>query len=327
LPFDVITSAQTNAETKAPSRIPGSKSCDPPQNPDGTSPRTSDRETARFQNAAKPKRMNHAKQRLTMSNPAGLPRPTLLLRGLKTAIEKNSGPQNLESFGALAGVPKSTVDRWINGIAVPTAEALICLFERLSSREREELLLQICREYPTISHSRLTHDRVAVSHLRTLLQRDNGLVLVHGASEEAVTFLATALGHSAQMHSATHRAVLGVDTHSPDWFVPISGVKYLENVVNPSVIRREFEAAWGQIRNQRVQLVLLNGLGQAVHNVLELGASISSSTLVVVAEANRSRTLLSHSDAYILKVAQGPGGEKSITVTVEFSGGGRSPTS
>jgi len=72
------------------------------------------------------------------------------------------------------------------------------------------------------------------------------------------------LGHSHGMLTLPPKRVLGLDAHAADWFVPVPGVVYLDNLLRSDDLRRALQTAWPQLRNEETPLVLFNGLWSAL---------------------------------------------------------------
>jgi len=224
---------------------------------------------------------------------AGLQRGTLLLRRLRAAIEGIAGHAlTYEELSALTGEPKSTLGNWINGDGQPSPETLLRLLEMLPTSLRNQILEEpaVSRSYPTLEHPRLAHDPVKVSCLKTIISQTKGITLVQGERETPVTFLLTALGHSARILAANRREVLGLDSHAPDWFVPVAGVTYFENVLQLPQLRTAFEKAWPRMRACQGGLLILNGGWAQLPGVHEKIRDCARSCHVVVSDQLRSRS-------------------------------------
>lgn len=196
------------------------------------------------------------------ANSAALSRGTLLFRRLRSALEGFARRQfRYEDLAELIGEPKSTLCNWNNGDGQPASEALLRVLELLPPARRNEILAELpfCRSFPTIEHPRISHDPVASSFLTTMLSNQKGMSIVYGDRDALNTFVATAMGHSFLLLAGNRGQVAGLDIHAPDWFVPVPGVTYLNNVSQPSRIRQEFETAWPQFCTLKPKLVILNG--------------------------------------------------------------------
>jgi hypothetical protein len=200
--------------------------------------------------------------RLHWNQGARLQRGTLLLRRLRAALDGISGRSlTYEDLSELTGEGKSTLGNWINGEGQPSPEVLLRMMEMLPRSTRDQILSDpdFCRCHPTLEHPRLSHDRVTVSFLKTIISKREGITLVQGEREILTTFVITALGHSCRILSTTGREILGLDSHAPDWFVPVPGVTYIENILSTQRLHEEFEKAWPRISSYKGTLVILNG--------------------------------------------------------------------
>jgi hypothetical protein len=79
--------------------------------------------------------------------------------------------------------------------------------------------------------------------------------------------------------------VAGVDIHRPDHFVPIAGLKYLENPVRTGDIAREFTRAWPAICATSAWLILLNGIWQHVPDLHGEILDTARKANVIIADA------------------------------------------
>jgi len=138
------------------------------------------------------------------------------------------------------------------------------MLEILPTSLRSQILDEpaVSRCYPTLEHPRLAHDQVKVSCLKTILSKTKGITLVQGERETLVTFLLTALGHSGRVLSTNYREVLGLDSHAPDWFVPIPGVTTSTTSCRARNCTRNFEKAWPRMSVCQAGLLILMAAGR-----------------------------------------------------------------
>jgi hypothetical protein len=185
------------------------------------------------------------------------------------------------------GLPETTIRGWFADKGNPTAEFLLGLLERTPERARLEILGEFCRNYPTLEHSRLSADRTVLSRLKTLIGQPRGFTYIQGGNDETRTFLISALGHSFWSLTQPPRRVLGVDVHASDWFVPVPGVVYLDNILQRDELRRAAQPVWPSLRNGENPLVILNGLWAALPELQEKTRALADRCHVMVAdEAN-----------------------------------------
>jgi hypothetical protein len=158
--------------------------------------------------------------------------------------------------------------------------------ERLTEQQRHELIDNVCREYPTLRHRKLGHDFVACSHLATLLRQPSGLTFIQGGPEHMRTFLLTALGNSAgSLDLKESSPVAGIDIHRPDYFVPVSGLIYFNNLLLSTEIEREFKRSWPDVCALKPRLVLLNTVWSKIPAMQPAIIDAAGHAHVVVADA------------------------------------------
>jgi hypothetical protein len=187
----------------------------------------------------------------------GLSRATLLWRALRSAVEgvEKSGGMRYGRLSQIAGAPRSTLCRWTHGESDPSLEAAFCLLERLPLSLQTQIITQYCRDYPTLENSRISHDEAAKSQLLTRLAKPCGITIVRGA-DTPVTFLLTAIAQSLPLPPAT-RHIVGIDIHEPTWFVPASGITYLNNNSSDD-FDRTFRSLFNSLTRQRAKIVIIN---------------------------------------------------------------------
>jgi len=191
-----------------------------------------------------------------------------LVRAIKGHLEALQGREiTYEDLAGYVGQAASSVFDKFQRTQQPQIEALLGWIERLPESTRNQLINSACRCYPTLDHPRLNHDPVQVSRLKTLLRQANGLAVVQGGNDGLRTFLITALGHSCGRLEPERRQVCGIDVHEPDWFVPVDGVVYLNNLLDPTRLREFINLAWPGIAEMKSRLTILNGIWAGVQNL------------------------------------------------------------
>jgi hypothetical protein len=169
---------------------------------------------------------------------AGVPRSTSLLCSLRSALSQTESKElTYQRLTQITGQPRSTLFRWMHGESEPSPETLLLLMERLDASQRHQILDRHCRIFPSLHHPWLSHDLAALGNLRAVLSKNSGLTLVCGP-EMQVTFLMSAIGHSLQSRPGL-RKVGGVDSHVANWFVPVAGVAYPANPLDPASFRNQ----------------------------------------------------------------------------------------
>jgi hypothetical protein len=184
-----------------------------------------------------------------------------LLLALKVSLGRGRGaPLSFEDWGELVARPGNTLSSWCADGRASQLQALLASLERLPEPERQQLIEEACRPYPTLRHRRLAHDFVVVSNLAALLRQASGLTAIQGSQDHLRTFLLTALGHSFPEFGASGAPVAGLDVHRPDFFVPVVGLVYLNGPLTPTETARQILRAWPTVRSATDGLVLLNGI-------------------------------------------------------------------
>jgi hypothetical protein len=213
------------------------------------------------------------------------PRITKLLLNLKATLGQAVGQSlSYDDWSTITGRPANTIASWCIGGAAHQLEVLLASMERLTQEERHRLIDHACRDYPTLGHPKLSHDFVACSRLATLLGQPSGLTFI-GGPEHMRTFLLSALGHSGGALDPQRGRVTGVDIHRPDHFVPVAGVKYLDNLLRASDIEREFKRVWPALCAAKARLILLNGIWQHVPALQSEILDAARKSRVVIADA------------------------------------------
>lgn len=211
-----------------------------------------------------------------------------MLRQIQASLLGTRGKSPVyREIGDWTGVAEGSIKDWFNNIGNPTAEFLLTLLERIPESSRNMLLNKYLRTWPTIDHPRLCGDMTIVSALRSILCQAEGFTFIQGGSDEQRTFLLTALGHSAIGLLSGFGRIAGIDTHEPDWFVPVSGVTYLHNLHNPARIGEAVQRAWPKIcSDHKCRLILVNGIWAALPELHADIYALTSRTNVIVADAS-----------------------------------------
>jgi hypothetical protein len=248
-----------------------------------------------------------------------LHRVTRLFRHLRSALEAEFGfSLTFDDLAELLDERRSTLGNWSNGDGFPSAETLLRMLELVPVRSRQTIFEAgpCCRPCPTLDDARLSHDPIAVSQLRRLLL-GRGTVLVEGDQDHVVTYTVTALGHSyLRLHQAIQR-VRGVDSHVPDWFVPVPGVVYLQHDVAPAEVRDTAKKTIADIHPGRTALVIFNRIGD-VPEIWDFISTAAKNVLVILGEVSRPealrRTRAVPPPIHVVRVRLEPGKSERIHV-------------
>lgn len=167
------------------------------------------------------------------------------------------GQKNLtqRQLAALIGIGPTTLTNWLAGAQQQQTDAFVRLLELAAEDERWRRLSdpRICRTTPTLRHARLHHDLAQISRLRHLVKLSHGLTVVQGGNGEMRTFVCHALAHERV-------GSLGLDAHQPDWFVPATHVRCLDNPVDPETVVAVTDRWLKQAGRRKGELMLFNGL-------------------------------------------------------------------
>ena len=208
-----------------------------------------------------------------------------LMRAIKGELELLRGRAvSYEELGGYVGQAGSTVFDKFQKSHQPQVECLLGWLERLTEATRHRLLSSACRTFPSLESPRLNHDPLQASNLKALLRQRNGFSLIQGGSESSRTFLITALGHECGMLSAASRGVCGIDVHEPDWFVPVGGVVYLNNLMDPTSVRECVHRHWPPIASAKRRLIVLNGIWAATQGLHGEIVELAAESHVLVAD-------------------------------------------
>lgn len=221
---------------------------------------------------------------MAINNVPGWPkRTTIFIRALKAAVEQQVARQmSYDEWSALTGEPKSTLSNWFGGEGNPSLECVLRMFELLPTAQRNHVLATapIIRCFPALNNPRLAHDPATVSRLTTILKQPTGTTLVHGTREDLVIFMVTALGHTYFQQVGSE--VRGFDVHTPDWFVPLPEVQYLNNLQKSEAIRQACLAGLNALGAEQPGLVILNGIWPQVPGFYESICELASKTAVII---------------------------------------------
>lgn len=243
-------------------------------------------------------------------------RITLLLRRLQGALTGRSGkPATYRDIEEWTRVPETTVKDWFNNRGRPTAEMLVSLLERVPREIRHQAVDSACRTWPALDDSRLNCDDTDSSRLRTMACQPNGLILIQGGTDEARTFLLTALANEFLTLTAHSGQVTGIDVHEPDWFVPVPHVTYLHNEFDLHRQQEAVERLWPRWEGLKNRLIVFNGVWAAMRNLRKAISPLAAHNLVILADQEalecsqwRKNTKLPYSLITVLQPAERKGG-------------------
>jgi hypothetical protein len=219
------------------------------------------------------------------------------------------------------GMAEGTIKDWFNNKGRPTAEFALQLLERIPEKARHENLESACRLCTTFEHPRLKCDQTILSLLRTIICQPRGLTVIQGGNDESRTFLVAAMGHSYLGLTERPHRVAGLDVHATDWFVPVPGVHYLNNLFQADRLREAAFANWPEVPVRGTQLVLLNGISCALVDFQSRLRALTAKCPVIIAEvASIKPSLLkrtAHGPIHVITVSKHPDNGKGIAVAIE----------
>ena len=229
----------------------------------------------------------NAKPKVPEAPKLQLNRIAQMLRRIQPWLQsQRSRVATLAEMEGWARIPERTIRDWFAGGGNPTAEFLLMLLERMPNQARNELLDEFCRVYPNLDHPWLSWDRAIVSRLNTLLVQPRGFSYLQGGSEELRIFVSSALGHSFWRLVGAPRRVVGVDVHASDWFVPVPGMVYLDNILQREDLRDAVKSAWPHLRNGESPLAIFNGLWSTLPDFHAKIRGMAERCHVLVADAS-----------------------------------------
>jgi hypothetical protein len=242
-----------------------------------------------------------------------------LLGELRNRLEMENGrAMGFEELGEIMGNPKSTAHYWFSAYRHPHLIGFMALLEQLSPEARNRFMDAHCRVFPTTSHPMLVG---ATEQLNSLLGNNTGISVITGSSERNRLLVLTALGHSFRRRSKSRVSVTGIDVHRPTHFVPVPGIRYINDKLTLNQIRKVVLSVWPKLLTTTAQLVLLNGIWSAVPKVWDDLVRIAALKHVVLAEepdlASSIQERMKHLETRILRVSSSGQGRKSIRINCD----------
>lgn len=211
----------------------------------------------------------------------------------------------------MTGLPLGTCHGWFSTDELQQVQALLCLMERLPEEEWSKALRPFLRDFPTIEHPRLAHDRETVQMLERLLSVRLGLTLIRGGTYEDRTFVLTALGHSFSAVDGLHRLPAGLDVHTPKSFVPIETITYFKESLSRQRLSDLVHEKWRQLRQSDAPFLLFNGILSIDSELSSEISSLACSRHIVVTDPVMSKHDLTSKRTQMavrsLELSGGPG--------------------
>lgn len=116
-----------------------------------------------------------------------------------------------------------------------------------------------------------------------MLREPTGLSLLTGLTDEARTWLITALGNSVARGNRRAK-VSGLDLHDPVSFSPVPGVLYYRGKFDPRQVASVVKQLWASIVECRAHLILLNRVWTTVPELQPEIQRLAAEKHVIVAD-------------------------------------------
>ena len=202
---------------------------------------------------------------------------TGLMKRMKSELDATY--MTLERY---SGVAFNTLQGWAAGERATQIQALFRLLARVPVQTRHRIIDAACPCFPSLEHPYIVRNRQIAAALADLLPQTAGVTFVLSESDYLRSFVASALVHSFAAQTPNRIVVSGFDIHSPNWFVPVCGVIYL------NVWKRldSLEAAFRGHRLQTAPLILLNGLYSSLQSVRSEAQQLSATSHIIIADGN-----------------------------------------
>jgi len=177
-----------------------------------------------------------------------------LLKRLSGEFKRAPG---LAELAQMMGRSKSTTHFWFSEYHHPQIIGLMTMLEHLSSTERCSFIEAHCRILPTLSDPKLSG---ATGELEELLTQEQGMTLVTGSTASARSFFLSAFGHSWSRMRQPRTLVTGIEIHDAKRYVPVSGVRIIDETLPTAQIRELIGDIWPRILTSSAKLALFNRL-------------------------------------------------------------------
>lgn len=188
-------------------------------------------------------------------------------------------PVGLRELSQMMGRPKSTTHFWLSEYHHPQVLGLMALLERLSPNERQSFIASHCRELPTLADTKLSG---TIGELKKLLDQPHGMTLITGSTAAARCFALTAFAHS--WSSLSGLAPTGIYLHRPQSWVPVIGVRYIDEKLTATQIRALVTSVWTRILTSGAKLAIFNGPLSVVPEAFDDLLRMASIKHVILAE-------------------------------------------
>jgi hypothetical protein len=155
--------------------------------------------------------------------------------------------------------------------------------------------------------------------LKSVLSRPNSLTFVSGATDEARTFLITAIGNSLA-ELGVKRKVRGFDLHRPDDFVPISGVAYVPQPDDLPGTRSLIRDRWHIVEDTSSTVLVFNRVWTTIPDMRSKVVGLARENNVLVADdfASSGLKALLGVSSQVSHITLGSDGKRRIKLHFEY---------
>ena len=213
-------------------------------------------------------------------------RAVKLLNLLEAGLTESHGRKlTLAEVSGYAGQSTSTLFDWLNWSTLRQIECVIRIFEALPKKSRSRIINHACRRLPLLSSKPIAWSESQVNGLELVLRKEKGITLLDG-DENARGFVFTAMAHSAWRISP-FISVLGVDARLPAEFVPVPGVRYLNQPAKPATLREHVQAAFRLLAQCSGHFIILNEIGAMSQELQEQIVVLAAANHVLISGRSR----------------------------------------
>jgi hypothetical protein len=259
--------------------------------------------------------------------PAFLKLGSEVVRALKDfldAAERPSGRSlQQKEFGSLIGASKSTIHDWYHGEIPAPIKIMICALERLSERQRVDLLGRICRPCIRLDHPRLAHNTEFIRWLERVSTHPAGLSFLVGPSASLRSFAMAAIGNTA-VRSFALDEIGGLDLRIPDEWAPIPGVTYVRRMSNTADIKNVALQLIDSLDQSSANFIVFNSVWELLPELRRRIAELAETRTVIVGD-NYASGLEGRkpylAEANIISLGAGPNERIDLRISIRKENG------
>lgn len=243
------------------------------------------------------------------------------LQQLRGALSLAEGRTvSLDYLEELTGRSAATIRSWCDGVRMQQLEFLFSLIERLPQRLRHDLVDQVCRVTPSLSHPKLAHDPIAVSRLKDVLAKSIGFTAIQGEPGHMRSFVLNALGNSFHQNNPEQSLLIGFEVETISDWATIAGMRQASRSAYAPQILHETRLIPGKMKD--ATLVLLGGQWnrnpELQSEILELGKRCH---VLITDMSQRTQEMARHLHLPLHVVTVAPAREQPEWIRVIVSGG------